>query len=131
MTDGDVYRGKWRRNIIHGQGRYEYSTGDVYEGNRVGKMPSLTYDFLLNLVTHRVHTLHCPECNPDGVIMGHGTMMAANGDVYTGNFVDGKRHGKGDFKYADGSRYVGRWVGNVIHGFGEFWSSEGWSYKGW
>jgi hypothetical protein len=31
----------------------------------------------------------------------------ANGDVYTGNFVNGKFHGKGKYTFADGTVYEG------------------------
>jgi len=33
----------------------------------------------------------------------------SNGDVYEGDFVDGKRHGNGKMTYADGKVKEGRW----------------------
>lgn len=40
---------------------------------------------------------------------GFGTMDYANGDVYEGEWVNGKRHGKGVLFYQkDGNRYEGK-----------------------
>ena len=46
----------------------------------------------------------------DGEIDGEGTATYANGDVYTGVFVQGKREGQGTMVYASGEVREGRWV---------------------
>ena len=40
---------------------------------------------------------------------GKGTLSLPNGDVYSGEFVEGKRDGEGECKYNNGERYVGMW----------------------
>ena len=57
-------------------------------------------------------------------------MTCVNGDSYSGEYLEGRRHGNGVFKYAKGSVYEGMWVSNMMQGFGHFYSHEGWSYKG-
>ncbi|KAF0699416.1 Aste57867_10024 [Aphanomyces stellatus] len=54
----------------------------------------------------------------DGRIYRHGKLRFANGDMYDGEWVDGKRQGRGTFVYADGSRFTGEMVENLFHGFG-------------
>lgn len=34
-------------------------------------------------------------------------MTYVNGDVYTGNWIKGKKHGNGTYTYADGDYYDG------------------------
>jgi hypothetical protein len=40
---------------------------------------------------------------------GFGTHNDANGDFFSGTFVDGKRHGSGLCVYASGERWDGKW----------------------
>ena len=43
------------------------------------------------------------------------TKYYPNGDEYTGEFKDGKRHGQGSFTLADGSKEVGKFKdGNFV-----------------
>ena len=41
-----------------------------------------------------------------------------NGDVYEGDFIDGKKHGKGTLKFRDGSIYTGEFQNDSINGMG-------------
>ena len=45
----------------------------------------------------------------DGKFNGHGTVMYANGDTYTGEFKDGKRYSQGTYTYtyANGDTFTG------------------------
>ena len=43
VLDGDVYRGHWSGGVINGQGRYEYNSGDVYEGSRIGQFGNIYF----------------------------------------------------------------------------------------
>ena len=40
---------------------------------------------------------------------GEGTWKHRNGDIYVGEFKDGKRHGQGTYTYANGSVDEGKW----------------------
>lgn len=46
------------------------------------------------------------------------TYCSNKGEVYMGNFVDGKKHGFGEYKYQDGSYYRGKWFQGKREGFG-------------
>lgn len=54
----------------------------------------------------------------DGCIHRRGRLKYSNGDVYDGEWVDGKRHGKGLLTIANGSSYLGEFEANLYHGFG-------------
>jgi hypothetical protein len=47
---------------------------------------------------------------------GTGRLTWANGDVFDGSLLAGKRHGKGLFAWANGHRYQGDWVNDVATG---------------
>ena len=38
---------------------------------------------------------------------GQGTKTWTNGDMYEGEFKDGKYHGQGTYTWSDGRKYVG------------------------
>ena len=51
---------------------------------------------------------------------GYGTATYENGDIYEGDFIDGKRLGTGIYRYAKtGHRYEGGWDENVKSGIGK------------
>jgi len=50
---------------------------------------------------------------------GRGRMEYTNGDVYEGDFIQGKRHGKGKYTTPDGYSYEGEWINNQRHGKGK------------
>ncbi|KAJ0407354.1 hypothetical protein P43SY_004782 [Pythium insidiosum] len=55
----------------------------------------------------------------DGHIFRRGRLKYANGDLYDGEWVDGKRHGHGVLTFADGGgSYVGGFASDMFHGFG-------------
>ncbi len=45
-----------------------------------------------------------------GIKSGRGTMTYANGDVYTGNFLNEDKSGSGTMRYSDGSSWAGIWL---------------------
>ena len=40
---------------------------------------------------------------------GIGEFTWADGTIYDGDWVDGKRHGHGQFNWVDGTIYIGEW----------------------
>lgn len=60
------------------EGRYEYATGEVHEG-----------EYALDMVS------------------GHGRLTFTNGDVYEGSFANNMIHGEGTYKFANGDTYQG------------------------
>lgn len=60
----------------------------------------------------------------DGSIYRRGRLKYSNGDVYDGEWLNGKRHGKGSLQFVasggggGGGSYVGDFTNNFFHGFG-------------
>ena len=50
-------------------------------------------------------------------------MKHANGDIYQGEWKNGKANGEGVFVDTNGSMYKGQWLNDVYHGTGtETWN---------
>lgn len=56
---------------------------------------------------------------------GTGTDTFASGHRYSGGFVDGKRQGQGSYTFPDGERYVGEWRLGERHGLGVLYAADG------
>jgi hypothetical protein len=68
-----------------------------------------------------------------GVWHGHGQLLFANGDVYTGEFEEargGTRHGMGCYEWANGRTYTGNFYENERHGHGTFLYTNSAKYVG-
>ena len=50
--------------------------------------------------------------------MTSGVQTFENGDIYTGDFLDGKKHGKGVLKTLSDRTYDGGWENDLPHGYG-------------
>ena len=66
----------------------------------------------------------------DGKREGTGALKTAAGTVYAGEWIKGKRHGQGTMTYADGGKYAGSWKYGKRHGVGTFTYASGDSYSG-
>lgn len=66
----------------------------------------------------------------DGRREGTGVYAYSNGNVYTGEWKEGGVHGKGAMKYANGNAYEGDWVNNLRTGVGLYTWSNGTDYEG-
>lgn len=61
---------------------------------------------------------------------GKGTMLYTNGDRYTGDFLNGKKHGEGELVYNSGACFRGEWLNDQACGRGVFHHANGSSYEG-
>eukprot|EP00397_Hematodinium_sp_SG-2012_P062298 GEMP01083916.1.p1 GENE.GEMP01083916.1~~GEMP01083916.1.p1 ORF type:complete len:143 (+),score=25.62 GEMP01083916.1:40-429(+) len=59
-----------------------------------------------------------------------GRSSYTNGDTYTGDFKDGKKHGQGVYVYRNDDEYSGTYVENERHGVGLFTYAAGGKYHG-
>ena len=50
----------------------------------------------------------------EGKINGGGIATYANGDIYEGNFQNGKRQGTGTMRYANGEEAIGVWESGAL-----------------
>eukprot|EP01043_Picozoa_sp_COSAG02_P014011 COSAG02_NODE_570_length_20203_cov_8.049990_1_plen_822_part_00 len=70
------------------------------------------------------------ERNDAGQRHGSGTATFANGDKYTGGYVDGLRCGEGVYDSAAGDKYTGGYAENLRHGAGVMAYADGSTYEG-
>jgi hypothetical protein len=63
-------------------------------------------------------------------LSGNGRVRWANGDVYTGDLIKGRRHGQGELIWASGQRYSGSWVDDTPQGKGQMTFANGNRYEG-
>ena len=87
MESGITYEGKWRAGEpIDGNGwRLIYPNGDTYCGHAIGFLPD-----------------------------GYGIYRHHKGDVYSGDWRQGRRHGNGIHSHPSGVEFAGEWKDGVI-----------------
>ena len=56
---------------------------------------------------------------------GTGRLEYKNGNVYYGDWKNGKANGIGIMLYADKTRYEGEWKDSQAHGYGVFYDPDG------
>eukprot|EP00041_Stephanoeca_diplocostata_P007190 m.99982 g.99982 ORF g.99982 m.99982 type:complete len:215 (+) comp16770_c0_seq1:183-827(+) len=61
---------------------------------------------------------------------GKGRAELPNGDVYEGDYENGKRHGRGVYRFKNRSCYDGEYAANKKEGTGTFWYPDGSIYEG-
>ena len=61
---------------------------------------------------------------------GKGILRWHQGEIYIGDFVNGKRHGTGSYIYLNGTGYTGEWKNSKMDGFGTETFPDGKRYVG-
>ena len=56
--------------------------------------------------------------------------LPMSGDIYSGEWKDGKYHGQGTIEYSDGTKYIGKWKEGLPNGQGILTDSGGNKYVG-
>ena len=106
------------RREPHGQGVYEYASGDYAGGRYDGQFKD---DKRNDQGVYEYPNGDCYDGHwKDGKKHGQGVYEHASGDLagnrYDGHWKDGKQHGQGAYEYADGDRYEGQFKDNMFHG---------------
>jgi len=57
-------------------------------------------------------------------------MTYGSGDIYEGEFENGKEHGNGTFRWKNGNVYEGEFVESKRHGWGKMVWASGNTYEG-
>jgi len=70
------------------------------------------------------------ECLSGNCENGKGLYLFESGDIYEGDFKNGKRHGKGVYSWKNGKKYEGRFENGNIEGKGTFTWPSGNKFKG-
>lgn len=123
-VENDVYKGEFKDDKKHGQGKYEFSNGNFYEGS-----------FAVDKRHGRGrYSWTCGDSYEgewfEGHMQGKGTTVYSNGNRYDGEFVADRREGKGKLVCADGLSYEGMWLKNMRHGVGRLQFPNGDFYEG-
>jgi len=154
--DGTTYKGQWRDNKMHGNGKMFYSIIDkgeqeqatnnqiVPEQTNVGTM--FTKDGFKYFSTFKNH--HPNKTNSlsnkselvyydgvwkDGKQSERGTTVWKNGSKYHGMWEKGQRNGGGLMKYEKDNyfdNYFGNWVNDKFNGIGILVAKNGEKYFG-
>lgn len=65
-----------------------------------------------------------------GTYTGKASVQYTNGDLYEGDYVDGKKEGKGVYIYRNGDKFEGQYKDNRRTGLGRIDYSDGGFYHG-
>ena len=146
LDDGAVYDGEWRAGHFHGRGVYATIDGDVFcsdvwreskqscdtdhgttERRRRRQQEDTHHD------TTRAATSTCIWADGrvyrgdmvDGKKEGQGVLTWPYGAWYTGSFVQDQRTGQGRYQYPDGRTFVGEYHEDRPHGYGVMTAADG------
>lgn len=118
--NGYKYNGEWKEDLLHGQGKFIFKSGDVYEGElKDGKYNGQ------GKYIWKDGDVYEGEWK-DGDINGQGKKTYNNKEVYEGAWKDGEQHGLGKYIYRNGkTHYEGQWKNGMKHGQGKIiWPPE-------
>jgi len=119
-----TYTGELLNGIYHGQGKYVWNNGNVYEGGfEHGKLTGKGKFSWNNGDTYEGDVV-------DGTLHGQGKYVWANGSTYVGQYQNGQRNGTGKYTWTEGDVYEGEYLNNEIHGTGKYTWANGDVYEG-
>ncbi|RYR64605.1 hypothetical protein Ahy_A03g010680 isoform A [Arachis hypogaea] len=124
FSNGDVYVGKIKGILPHGNGKYTWSDGTVYEGDWVdGKMTGK------GLIIFPSGAKYEGEFS-GGFLHGYGTLTTSNAGVYRGGWRMNAEHGIGRKEYPNSDVYEGLWREGIREGSGRYSWNNGNIYVG-
>eukprot|EP00162_Nutomonas_longa_P013400 comp21557_c0_seq1/m.47237 comp21557_c0_seq1/g.47237 ORF comp21557_c0_seq1/g.47237 comp21557_c0_seq1/m.47237 type:complete len:786 (+) comp21557_c0_seq1:92-2449(+) len=124
LPTGDTYKGAYENGLKHGKGIMHYSNGSEYDGHWVCDKREGWGEYRCGKAFYR------GDWNND-LPHGNGLQMTANGAMYNGPFVQGRRHGlKGQLSFPDGNIYTGEFVNGQAQGQGDMVYPNGARYLG-
>lgn len=132
--NGDTYTGQYEQNHKHGLGKIMYAStfGSAEEEGDEGGTAKPRGGFYHGYFTKGLRgSPDQKEDVPGETSKSEGTFTYCNGDVYVGQWKEGKKHGIGTYAFsADRSKMKGEWVegklasGQWIFPNGIFWSGK-------
>lgn len=112
---GDTYEGQYEENRKHGFGKMTYrnNTGGEEEEEAAEEAAVPRGGSYLGHWCAGMRGCKA-EANP-AEVASDGTFTYSNGDVYVGQWKEGKKSGKGSYMYAkDGTKLIGEWEAGKI-----------------
>lgn len=128
-NNGDNYKGYFKDGKYHGTGTYKYQNGKVVSGswheneyladnttnnNLSSRISSNTSYAQTSPGISADNTTRLKDCNKNYCHDCKGRLKYSNGNIYTGQFRNGKPHGTGQVKISDGSIVYGQWKNNKL-----------------
>jgi len=105
-TNGDRYTGEWRSGEKDGYGTYEYDNGDRYEG----QYDSVGRKYGQGTYYYKGGNKYIGEWRVPDYRHGQGIYIWANGTKYVGEFDFSKIQGYGKMTYSNGQVYEGQFA---------------------
>lgn len=65
----------------------------------------------------------------DGKMNGNGTLTSSKGSKYVGSFKDNERNGYGTVTYGNRTKYIGQWKDDKMNGRGTYYYSADTAWK--
>jgi hypothetical protein len=123
-TAVEYVNGKWKGNVVTGEGSYKETDGTEYVGSFVNKL------------FHGIGTIKYPDGTKysgdwfEGNMHGEGALTMGNGDSYVGKFRENQFNGDGTLTKVNGDTYSGFWVNGQLTGEGTLTTKDGLLYVG-
>ena len=133
------YDGEWIEDNRHGNGKYTYADGSYFTGVWENNKKISASETVLPAESCAKSTVKREELKngdvyegeyKDGKYHGQGKYTSSKGWVYEGQFTDGQITGKGKITYATGTVYEGELLKGNKNGFGRITYTDGLYYEG-
>jgi len=133
-SDKDMINEQFEGHFICGQrsgeGTLTLSNGYILEGTWLRDKPSTPSKWSITYPNNNQYTGHAILSSSNSIIPtphGKGRLKYSHGDIYEGDFLNGKRHGKGLCIYVNWDTWRGAWCNDSIdiHGGGELILNNG------
>ena len=123
-SNGDIFDGCWKKGKREGQGTLKKSNGTMYVGMwKLGELHGPGIIFKRKGEKFEGEFIY-------GELNGTVTHRDCQGNIYIGEYKNENYSGYGVMSYADGNVYNGEWNNGLYHGEGEFIFKDGKSCKG-
>lgn len=123
-ANGDRYTGQWKNGLRDGMGVYSDQAGT---GRYTGTWKNDRWNGAGARITR--YGSYYGQCK-DNRYHGQGTIVWANGNQFTGRFVQGRKDGQGVFRWTNGESYAGAFQQDVMQGQGTYTWPGGKVYSG-
>ena len=111
--DGSIYEGNFINGEKCGQGKYTFPNGEYYDGNFKNDLYEGEGVYEWPAEGRRYQgQFHL------GNMEGNGVSHYSDGSEYKGKYVGGVKQGEGSYTWANGQKFSGNWLNNELHGNG-------------
>ncbi|KAJ1454832.1 hypothetical protein M885DRAFT_521078 [Pelagophyceae sp. CCMP2097] len=141
-SDNGVYSGQYEHGQKRGQGRFDFTNGDSYQGDFGFGSSDIEQSLMPGGNPYAVGVPHGKGVRTfadgsrfhgeflEGRATGPGRYESAMGEASQGAFVDGELHGPGRVEACNGDVYEGSFERAVYHGKGTLSTAKGARYEG-